>query len=173
MNNIILHKRSDEENKAPQPKDLQYGELAINYKKDSEAIYIKNDQDEIISFIGSHLLENYEFKLVDFTVTVPGGNVLTPMTNNALPQAGSNNGVVDIPVKSEFVNEWAMCSLVKWEVFNSSNQRIVAVPAFSFSMKDETTGIGQAILRVGFKTCGSTNVPFTKVSGAVLYKHRE
>lgn len=167
MNNTILHKRSNEKNKAPQPEDLQYGELAINYKKDNETIYIKNDQNEIISFISSHILENYEFKLVVFTVNVPSGSYLTPMSDDVIPKAGNNNGVVDIPVKSEFVDEWAMCSLVKWEVFNTSNQRIVAVPAFSFSMD------GQKTLRVGFKTCGSTNVPFTKVSGAVLYKYRE
>ena len=167
MNSTILHKRSNEEEKSPQPEDLQYGELAINYKKDNETIYIKNDQNEIISFLASHFFDNYEFKLVDFTVTVPSGNVLTPMSNNVVPKAGNNNGVIDIPVKSEFVDEWAMCSLVKWEAFNTSNQRIVAVPTFSFSMD------GQKTLRVGFKTCGSTNVPFTKVSGAVLYKHRE
>lgn len=167
MNSTILHKRSNEENKTPQPEDLQYGEVAINYKKDNETIFIKNDQNEIISFLASHLLENYEFKLVDFAVTVSTGNVLTPMSNNVIPKAGNNNGVVDIPVKPEFVDEWAMCSLVKWEVFNSANQRIVAVPTFSFSMD------GQKTLRVGFKTCGSTDVPFTKVSGAVLYKHRE
>ena len=167
MIKTVLHKRSNEKNKMPQPEDLQYGELAINYKKDNETIYIKNDQNEIISFIGSHLLKNYEFKLVDFTVTVPSSSVLTPMSNDVLPQAGSNNGVVDISVKPEFVDEWAMCSLVKWEVKNSAGKRIVAVPAFSFSMD------GQKTLRVGFKTCGSTNVPFTTVSGAVLYKHRE
>ena len=166
MIKTVLHKRSNEKNKMPQPEDLQYGELAINYKKDNETIYIKNDQNEIISFLASHLLES-EFKLVDFAVTVPSSSVLTPMSNDVLPQAGSNNGVVDISVKPEFVDEWAMCSLVKWEVFNSANQRIVAVPTFSFSMD------GQKTLRVGFKTCGSTNVPFTTVSGAVLYKHRE
>lgn len=167
MNSTILHKRSNEEDKSPKPEDLQYGELAINYKKDNETIFMKNDQNEIIPFIGPHLLENYEFKLVDFTVTVPNSSVLTPMSNDVIPKAGENNGVIDISVKSEFVDKWAMCSLVKWEVLNSAQQRIVAVPTFSFSMD------GQKTLRVGFKTCGSTNVPFRTVRGAVLYKHRE
>lgn len=169
MLQTVLHKRSAELNKVPSVDDIQHGEIAINYKKDSEAMYIKNDENEIVEFVSTKLLETYEFMLVDFVVNVSSGNVLTPMTSDVVPKAGQNNGVIDIPVKPEFLEKWAMCSLAKWEVFNGS-QRVVAVPTFSFSMA--SGGVGQAALRAGFKTCGNTEVPFTKISGAVLYKRR-
>lgn len=166
MLQTVLHKRSAELNKVPSVEDIQHGEIAINYKKDSEAIYIKNDENEIVPFISSK-----EFMLVDFIVNVSSGNVLTPMTSDVIPKAGQNNGVIDIEVKPELLEKWAMCSLAKWEVFNNS-QRIVATPVFSFSMGATDGSIGQAKLRVGFKTCGNNEVPFTRISGAVLYKRR-
>lgn len=172
MSQTVLHKRSAELNKVPSVEDIQHGEIAINYKKDSEAIYIKNDENEIVPFISTKLLENYEFILVDFSKTVPNGSVLTPMTSDVIPAAGRNNGVIDIDVKPELLDKWAMCSLAKWEVFNDT-QRIAAVPVFSFSMGADDGSLGQVKLRVGFKTCGNVNVPFTRVAGAVLYKYRK
>ena len=37
--------------KQPSADSLEYGEIAINYKKDKELLFIKNDQDEIVSFL--------------------------------------------------------------------------------------------------------------------------
>lgn len=46
----ILFKRSDEKGKVPTQTDINYGELAINYAKDSEELFIKNSSDEIVGF---------------------------------------------------------------------------------------------------------------------------
>ena len=45
----ILFKRSNEAGKLPQPNNLDYGELAINYASSSESISFKNAADEIIT----------------------------------------------------------------------------------------------------------------------------
>ena len=37
--------------KAPDPANIAYGEIAINYKGGSEAIYIKNSADEVVDFV--------------------------------------------------------------------------------------------------------------------------
>lgn len=38
------------EPKKPQPNDILYGEIAVNYGKGYETLFIKNSNDEIISF---------------------------------------------------------------------------------------------------------------------------
>ena len=41
--------------KAPDPANIAYGEIAINYKAGSEAIYIKNSTDEVVDFVRGSL----------------------------------------------------------------------------------------------------------------------
>ena len=41
--------------KAPDPANIAYGEIAINYKVGSEAIYIKNSADEVVDFVRGSL----------------------------------------------------------------------------------------------------------------------
>ena len=58
----LLHVRSSVvENgnpKLPQPEDISYGELAINYAKDNEVLSIKNSQNEIVPlFFGGSIKE--------------------------------------------------------------------------------------------------------------------
>lgn len=54
--NTLIHVNSNELNftgdgaKNPQITDLNYGEIAINYKSGYETIFIKNDTDTIIPF---------------------------------------------------------------------------------------------------------------------------
>lgn len=54
----IIHKHSDEvrlyddKPKAPDASALTYGEIAVNYATDHEALFIKNTQDSIIKFVG-------------------------------------------------------------------------------------------------------------------------
>ena len=51
----LIHLRNnqvvDDAAKQPSADSLEYGEIAINYKKDKELLFIKNDQDEIVSFL--------------------------------------------------------------------------------------------------------------------------
>lgn len=50
---IVLNKRSKELVdglvKVPTPENLNYGEIAINYKKGNETLFIKNDENEVVS----------------------------------------------------------------------------------------------------------------------------
>ena len=52
-NKEILIKRSNEvvngAGKLPQPSDLQYGELAINYANGHESLSFKNDGNEVVT----------------------------------------------------------------------------------------------------------------------------
>ena len=62
MNKIYL-KRTNELNqdqtpKSPQVSDLGYGELAMNYKQNYETLFMKNDNDEIISFLPNTVYES-------------------------------------------------------------------------------------------------------------------
>ena len=51
----LIHLRNnqvvDDAAKQPSADTLEYGEIAINYKKDKELLFNKNDQDEIVSFL--------------------------------------------------------------------------------------------------------------------------
>ena len=58
MSNIVKHKRTNIENRKPTSEILSYGEIALNYKKDSEGIFIKNDNDEIVEFKTITHIEN-------------------------------------------------------------------------------------------------------------------
>ena len=54
--NHITHKKSDVANKAPKVGDLANGEIAVNYAKDTERMYIKNTSSEIIPFSSDHII---------------------------------------------------------------------------------------------------------------------
>ena len=163
MGKCVLHKRSNVLDKIPKPEDLKYGEIAINYKKGSERINIKNDEDEIVQFITEEDLAHAKYELLDFSLTGLTGS-LTPCSNTTMPN-GISTGRIDISISAEKAVNWAVASLAKWEVFNGST-RIPAFPIFSFSMN------GQVTIRIGFKTTGTSNQPFTRISGAILLKHR-
>lgn len=62
MGNIshIIHKNSSERNtgnngpKIPEANDIEYGEIAINYDKGNETLFIKNNEDEIVGFVNEN-----------------------------------------------------------------------------------------------------------------------
>lgn len=102
------------------------------------------------------------FRLYDFSQNISG--TMYPMSSDTAI-SGNSSGRVDIDIGATMAENWAITSLAKYEVFNGST-RIDATPMYSFSMS------GQRILRVGFRTSGTTNKQFTKVQGALLLKHR-
>ena len=102
------------------------------------------------------------FMLLDFSQT--GNGTLTPCSDDTLP-SGLATGRIDINLRQDLQADWAIASLAKFEVKNGS-ARVPAFPIASFSMN------GQIILRVLFKTTGTTSKPFTTISGAILLKHR-
>src|SRR5210317_172536 len=48
----IQHKRSAVAGKAPQPADLDYGEIAVNYEATGPALYVKDSADTIRKIAG-------------------------------------------------------------------------------------------------------------------------
>ena len=64
MDKEILHKRSnsvsDGKPKLPTADQLKEGEIAINYHKGNETIFIKNDNNEIVTFQNEVVICNGE-----------------------------------------------------------------------------------------------------------------
>ena len=50
MDSVVLHKRSEISGSAPSPGIIECGEIAINYSKGDESLYIKNNNNEIVKF---------------------------------------------------------------------------------------------------------------------------
>ena len=82
----VLNYRTDQ-GIAPNPDNIEYGEIAIGYKKDNEAIYIKNTANEIVDFTpisiinltyselktlrdNSNLKPSQYYRITDFVTTV-------------------------------------------------------------------------------------------------------
>ena len=57
--NHITHKKSKVASKAPNAGAILDGEIAVNYAKDTERMYIKNASDEIIPFSSDHIIKDY------------------------------------------------------------------------------------------------------------------
>ena len=51
----IIHKNSDVADKAPKATDIVNGEIAVNYAKNTERMYIKNASGKIIPFSADHI----------------------------------------------------------------------------------------------------------------------
>ena len=60
MANKVLHKRNGTLNVAPAATAMTQGEIAMNYAKGSEKLYIKNSNNEIVSFPSSNELQEAE-----------------------------------------------------------------------------------------------------------------
>lgn len=57
--NHITHKKSSVAGKAPNVGAILDGEIAVNYAKDTERMYIKNTSGEIIPFSSDHIIKDY------------------------------------------------------------------------------------------------------------------
>lgn len=94
-NKKILIKRCSENGKLPQPNDLDYGELAINYASGSESFSFKNTADKIVT-LGMNVKQTI------------GEDEISPISQKALSSAikeGINNvtTLVNVPVDKRLV----------------------------------------------------------------------
>lgn len=94
-NKKILIKRSSENGKLPQPNDLVYGELAINYASGSESFSFKNAANKIVT-LGMNVKQTI------------GDDEISPISQKALSSAikeGINNvtTLVNVPVDKRLV----------------------------------------------------------------------
>jgi len=83
----IQHKRSAVAGKAPQPADLDYGEIAVNYEATDPALYVKDSADNIVKLAGSGSVGD------DWTRT---GTDLSPKTNGDSLQLKDGTGTVSV-----------------------------------------------------------------------------
>ena len=95
INKKILIKHSSEIGKLPQPNDLDYGELAINYASGSESFSFKNAADEIVT-LGMNVKQTI------------GEDEISPISQKALSSAikegiNSVTTLVNVPVDKRLV----------------------------------------------------------------------
>lgn len=72
----LVHVKSNVLDKAPSASTLNYGEIAVNYNADSPALYIRDDEDNIVKFIS----EPYFEKIVGTGITENGSEVIIPIS---------------------------------------------------------------------------------------------
>ena len=72
----LVHVKSNVLDKAPSASTLNYGEIAVNYNTDSPALYIRDDEDNIVKFIS----EPYFLKIVGTGVTENDSETITPIS---------------------------------------------------------------------------------------------
>lgn len=104
--------------KPKQPADtrIRYGELAVNYKKGSETIFIKNDEDEISSFSNDTIIKQQldDTLLTKQDILVNGENI---KSINGHSLIGSGAIELPIPTKtSELVNDSGYQTLSEVEI---------------------------------------------------------
>lgn len=123
---------------APNPDNLDYGEIAIGYKKDNEAIYIKNSTNEIVDFTptaivnltynelkelrdNSNLKPSQYYRITDFVTTVAND----PEARSAghpfdiIVMASEKNKLQDecYAIQHENDEYFADCNLAAWKIW--------------------------------------------------------
>lgn len=66
---VIKHKRSNKTQSLPSPHNMEYGEIAINYRAGEERLFIKNDNNNIIEFCPNKEKSISSKPLVTFSAT--------------------------------------------------------------------------------------------------------
>ena len=72
----LIHVKSHVAGKAPSASTLNYGEIAVNYNSETPAIYIRDDDDNVVKFVS----EPYFNKIVGTGVTENDGETITPLS---------------------------------------------------------------------------------------------
>ena len=72
----LVHVKSNVLDKAPSASTINYGEIAVNYNADSPALYIRDNDDNIVKFIS----EPYFLKIVGTGVTENDSETITPIS---------------------------------------------------------------------------------------------
>ena len=164
MGKHVLYKKSNVFDKKPKPEDLEYGEIAINYKKNKENIYIKNDENEIIKFVSESDLAHATYELFDIRGITSLNGGLTPCDTTEIP-TDITNGLVSLRLDDEKAKDWIIVNLAKWELFDKGT-RVPAFPIFVYNTENGRT------LNIGFKTTGTEPKSFNQIGGAMLLKHK-
>ena len=105
---------------------------------------------------GKNAFMLYDYSRDGMSITLP--SVTSDVANTSIPN-------VDIDIGETMAETWAVAGMVKYEVFNGST-RLNAMPICAFSMDQ------QRVLRLRMMVAGPSSKTMTKLSGAVLLKHR-
>lgn len=117
--NHIIHKKSSVAGKAPNAKDIDNGEIAVNYANDTERLYIKNEAGEIIPFSSDHIIMDSVIDAVLVSKTMGKGyDVSTPTLANVYGSKESLNKVLKhykmgLFKNGDLVKECAPCRITK------------------------------------------------------------
>lgn len=103
------------------------------------------------------------FMLLDFNQTLSSA-INIPSCQQDIANTSVPN--VDIVISDDLGETWAIASLAKYEVFNSSSARLNVWPVCMFSMN------GQKTLRLRMMAAGPNSKTATRIAGAMLLKHR-
>ena len=124
----IIHKSSDVADKAPKATDIANGEIAVNYAKNTERLYIKNNAGEIIPFSSDHIIKDYVDKSnsviienltgLTYRVMARGYDVSNPNLANVYGSKDALNRVLKhykmgLFKKGVLVKECAPCRITK------------------------------------------------------------
>ena len=143
-NRHLLHVRSNQlvnnEPKLPQPSDLKYGELAINYAKGNETISLKNSEDEIVTFNIGKSIKGINVNSVSATVE---NNIASVTISGSDENVGTYTQVEYPEEFSSAVNVSGSQTIA--EAFNSVETTISALT--DSIIKDEKT-ISEAITQL-------------------------
>ena len=108
-NYIQLYRTNTLENsspKEPNSSDLYEGEIAINYSDGNERLFIKNDNDEIASFVSKEYIEdNFQTKIP----TVSSTSTSVALDSNKYYNLGSVSSLtitLNTPTDSSIYNEY-------------------------------------------------------------------
>ena len=143
-NRHLLHVRSNQlvnnEPKLPQPSDLKYGELAINYAKGNETISLKNSEDNIVTFNIGKSIKGINVNSVSATVE---NNIASVTISGSDENVGTYTQVEYPEEFSSAVNVSGSQTIA--EAFNSVETTISALT--DSIIKDEKT-ISEAITQL-------------------------
>ena len=115
----IIHKSSDVADKAPKATDIVNGEIAVNYAKNTERMYIKNTSGKIIPFSADHIIIDSVLNTVLMDRTMGKGyNVKNPTLANVYGSKEALNMVLKHYKMGLFkdgalVKECAPCRITK------------------------------------------------------------
>ena len=124
--------------KAPDPANIAYGEIAIGYKKDNEAIYIKNTVNEIVDFTpisivnitynelknlrdNSKLKPSQYYRITNFETTVANDDEARSAGHpfDIIVMASEKNKLQEecYAIQHEGYTYFANCNLAAWKIW--------------------------------------------------------
>ena len=133
----ILNYRNDN-GLAPNPNNIDYGEIAIGYKKDNEAIYIKNTANDIVDFTpisivnltynelkelrdNSKLKPSQYYRITDFVTTVANDSEARSAGHpfDIIVLASDKDKLQDecYAIQHENDEYFANCNLAAWKIW--------------------------------------------------------